>query len=95
MGGFKGNPEIGGGTLISTFSLAYEGLDIPELDTLFLTTPHSDVKQAVGRITRSKGAIKEIWDYVDNWSIFKNMWYKRKKIYDGVEDNCGAVCLFS
>lgn len=97
MGGFKGNPEIGGGTLISTFSLAYEGLDIPELDTLFLTTPHSDVKQAVGRITRSKSTTKEIWDYVDNWSIFKNMWYKRKKIYDGA-DNCGAVgdvCLFS
>jgi len=97
MGGYKGHPEIGGGTLISTFSLAYEGLDIPELDTLFLTTPHSDVKQAVGRITRSKGLTREIWDIVDNWSLFKQMWYKRKKIYE--PDNTPVLvdqpCLFS
>lgn len=92
MGGYKGHPEIGGGTLISTFSLAYEGLDIPELDTLFLTTPHSDVKQAVGRITRSKGTTREIWDIVDNWSIFKQMWYKRKLIYEPPPD---TQCLFS
>lgn len=92
MGGYKGFPDIGGGTLISTFSLAYEGLDIPELDTLFLTTPHSDVKQAVGRITRSKGDTREIWDFVDNWSIFKQMWYKRKLIYEPPEP---VVCLFS
>ena len=101
MGGYKGFPDIGGGTLISTFSLAYEGLDIPELDTLFLTTPHSDVKQAIGRITRSRGDTKEIWDFVDNWSIFKLMWYKRKKTYyqedsPGVTDSTGVVeCLFS
>ena len=98
MGGSKGVPTLEGGTLVSTFSLAYEGLDIPELDTLFLTTPHSDVKQAVGRITRSRGAVKEIWDFVDNWSLFKQMWYKRKKIYDGEPDQNLQIlkpCLFS
>lgn len=29
-----------------------EGMDVPSLDTLFLTTPMSDVEQAVGRILR-------------------------------------------
>jgi superfamily II DNA or RNA helicase len=97
MGGTKGFPCVGGGTLISTFSLAYEGLDIPELDTIFLCTPHSDIKQAVGRITRSKTNCKEIWDIVDNWSIFKTMWYKRKKIYDELSGKKKEEeeCLFS
>ena len=39
--------------LFGTFSMAQEGLDIPELDTLILATPASDVTQAVGRILRS------------------------------------------
>ncbi len=64
--------------IIATFSLAYEGLDIPELNTLFLVTPHSDVKQAVGRITRTPGH-KEVFDIVDKWSVLLNMFYKRKK----------------
>jgi len=97
MGGTKGFPCVEKGTLISTFSLAYEGLDIPELDTIFLCTPHSDIKQAVGRITRSRTSQKEVWDIVDEWSIFKTMWYKRKKIYDSLtgktEDDEG--CLFT
>lgn len=67
--------------IIATFSLAYEGLDIPELNTLFLVTPHSDVKQAVGRITRTTGH-KEVFDIVDNWSILMNMFYRRKKMIE-------------
>lgn len=39
--------------IFGTFSLAQEGLDIPELDTLVLATPASDVTQAVGRVLRS------------------------------------------
>ena len=74
--------------IVATFSLAYEGLDIPELDTLFLVTPHSDVKQAVGRITRTSGT-KEVYDVVDNWSVFSGMFYRRKKSTE-VEE-----CLFS
>lgn len=66
--------------IIATFTLAYEGLDIPSLNTLFLVTPHSDVKQAVGRITRTPGT-KEVFDVVDNWSVLAGMFYKRMKIY--------------
>jgi superfamily II DNA or RNA helicase len=68
--------------IIATFSLAYEGLDIPSLNTLFLVTPHSDVKQAVGRITRTFGE-KEVFDVVDNWCVLQSMYYKRKRnVYD-------------
>jgi len=66
--------------VIGTFSLAQEGLDIPTLDTVFLVTPHSDVKQAIGRILR--GASRPfIWDVVDSWSILYSMWRKRLATY--------------
>jgi hypothetical protein len=66
--------------VIGTFSLAQEGLDIPTLDTVFLATPHSDVKQAVGRILR--GASRPvIWDIVDSWSVLYSMWRKRLTTY--------------
>ncbi len=38
--------------IFATSQFVQEGLDIPALDTLFLTTPLSDVEQAVGRIQR-------------------------------------------
>ena len=78
IGGMKLGPFKN--LIVSTFSLAYEGLDIPELDTLVLGTPHSDITQALGRIMRRPGP-KEVWDLVDHWSIFDSMWYKRRDIY--------------
>ena len=66
--------------VVGTFSLAQEGLDIPTLDTVFLVTPHSDVKQAIGRILR--GASRPvIWDIVDSWSVLYSMWRKRLGTY--------------
>ena len=66
--------------VVGTFSLAQEGLDIPTLDTVFLVTPHSDVKQAIGRIMR--GASRPvIWDIVDAWSVLYSMWRKRLGTY--------------
>lgn len=55
-------------TIFATFSLAQEGLDIPELDTLVLATPACDVTQAVGRILReSEGKMAPlIIDIQDN-----------------------------
>lgn len=83
MGGMKQEEHEVAATkqvIVATFTLAYEGLDIPSLDTLFLVTPHSDVKQAVGRITRTPGS-KEVFDVVDNWSVLAGMFYKRNRIY--------------
>lgn len=75
--------------IIATFTLAYEGLDIPSLNTLFLVTPHSDVTQAVGRITRTVGQ-KEVFDVVDKWSVLPNMYYRRhqRKKPPPVEQSC-------
>lgn len=38
--------------IFATVQFASEGLDIPAIDTLFLTTPIGDAEQAVGRILR-------------------------------------------
>ena len=45
--------------IFATRQFAEEGLDIPSLDTIFLTTPMSDVEQAVGRILRPCEGKKE------------------------------------
>ena len=66
--------------IIATYSMAQEGLDIPKLDTLVMTTPHSDVTQAVGRIMREtpgKNNAPLIIDIVDRWSVFHSMYRKR------------------
>jgi len=38
--------------ILATYAMASEGLDIPRLDTLILSTPVGDVTQAVGRVLR-------------------------------------------
>lgn len=38
--------------ILATYAMAKEGLDVPDLDTLFMATPAGDVHQAVGRILR-------------------------------------------
>ena len=70
--------------IVATYSMAQEGLDIPVLDTLIMTTPHSDVTQAVGRIMReTPGKVNAplIIDIVDRWSVFNSMFKKRCVIY--------------
>jgi hypothetical protein len=54
--------------LFGTVQYAKEGLDDPSLDTLFLTTPKSDVEQAAGRILRRDEDKKPpfIIDFVDD-----------------------------
>jgi superfamily II DNA or RNA helicase len=54
--------------VFATRQFAEEGLDIPALDTLFLTTPISDVEQACGRVLRPCEGKKEpvIVDFRDD-----------------------------
>lgn len=57
--------------LFATYSLAKEGLDIPRLDRLYLTTPHKDkstILQSVGRIRRKCEGKGEpiVYDFVDD-----------------------------
>ena len=68
--------------ILGTYQASGEGFDVPELDTLILATPKSDVEQAVGRILRQKNKNEPIViDIVDAFSIFKGQFYKRRKFY--------------
>lgn len=71
--------------VIATFQLAQEGLDIPALDTVILSTPKSDIKQSIGRIMReTPGKLNSplIYDVIDHWSVFYSMARKRRKVYE-------------
>lgn len=72
--------------LFATFSLAKEGLDIPRLDRLYMTTPKKDfavVTQSVGRIARVFIGKEEAvcYDYVDSVQFCENQWKQRRAHY--------------
>jgi len=85
LGGMKSldrTETIGKDIIIGTYQASGEGFDVPELDTLILATPKSDIEQAVGRILRQKNKNEPlVIDIVDSFSIFRGQYYKRKKFY--------------
>lgn len=69
--------------LFATYALAREGLDIPRLDRLYLTTPHQHsgvIVQSIGRIARSfEGKGEPIaYDYVDDGIVSMVKRYKKR-----------------
>lgn len=69
--------------LLGTYPMANEGLDIPSLNGLVLSTPKSDIIQSIGRICRMKHENIQplIIDVVDTFSIFENQSKKRFSVY--------------
>lgn len=72
--------------LFASYKLAKEGLDIPRLDRLYLTTPQKDyaiVTQSVGRIARTfEGKGEPVaYDYVDDIRFCEHQYAERKKSY--------------
>lgn len=69
--------------ILGTYAIAQEGLDIPGIDTEILSSPKSDIIQAVGRILRKKHEDKpaKIIDVVDTFSMFSSQAFKRNKLY--------------
>ena len=69
--------------IFGTYSMASEALDIPELNTLVMTTPRKEIEQTVGRITRKKDHPVQslIIDIVDQLSSFNRQGEFRKKFY--------------
>lgn len=72
--------------LFASFSLAKEGLDIPRLDRLYMTTPKKDyavVTQSIGRIARVfEGKNSAIcYDYVDDIAFCQNQYKRRRTHY--------------
>ena len=76
--------------IIATGAYIGEGFDDSTLDVLFLTMPISGktrLTQYAGRLHRKNVNKKEIliYDYVDdNFSKTRNMFLKRKKIYNNM-----------
>lgn len=75
--------------MFATYSLAKEGLDIPRLERLYMTTPKSDyavVIQSIGRIARTfKGKDNPVaYDFVDDIGLlqkkYKDRWRHYRKI---------------
>ena len=68
---------------IATYSLLEEGYDDPSLDTLILATPRSNIQQTIGRIERDHPDKDKpvVFDFVDTFSLFPNMYWKRNKFY--------------
>lgn len=72
--------------LFATYRLAKEGLDIPRLDRLYLTTPQKDyavVVQSVGRIARTfEGKdLAVCYDYVDSIDYLVGAYKQRCRHY--------------
>lgn len=72
--------------LFATYALAKEGLDIPRLERLFLTTPQKDyavVTQSIGRIARvCEGKTDPVaYDFVDNIGYLVKSYKKRCTTY--------------
>ena len=72
--------------ILGTFMMASEGFDCKyPLDTIFLTSPKSNIEQAVGRILRQevkdRKFIPLIYDIADDFSLFAKQKLKRVTFY--------------
>jgi superfamily II DNA or RNA helicase len=72
------------GIILSTYSKCQKGFDVPQLDTLILATPSSDVEQAVGRVIRKQEGKKNalVIDVVFNHPYLLALSRKRAAIYE-------------
>jgi len=70
--------------ILATYAMFNEGTDVPSLDTLFLTTPRSDIEQVVGRICRFHENKKSVLvvDSFFNTPFMVKMLRKRIRMYE-------------
>ncbi len=69
--------------VLATYKMCGEGTNYPNWDTLVMLTPHSDVKQFIGRVMRFVADKKTpvVFDAVDGDSLFANFFLAREKQY--------------
>ena len=69
--------------IFASYGMASEGLDIPELNTLFMVTSRKEVEQAVGRVIRKVNPIIRplVYDFTDQLPSFVNQCRHRRKLY--------------
>ena len=73
--------------IIGTYPMIAEGTDVPDIDTLLLATPKTDIEQVVGRIQRPHGDKKRLLvvDPVFDTPWNRKMAEKRVKIYEELD----------
>ena len=69
--------------IFASYGMASEGLDIPELNTLFMVTSRKEVEQAVGRVIRkiNPNVRPLIYDFTDQIPCFVNQGRIRRRLY--------------
>jgi len=70
--------------LLGTYGMAYEGMDVPELDMLTVATPVKDIEQPVGRILRKhpdKMNRVLVLDFVDDHKTLRKWALERRRYY--------------
>ena len=71
--------------ILATFTLAAEGMNVKDLNTVALVTPKSRIEQAVGRIFRLKKEERifapVIYDIHDTHDILQGQYRKRVAFY--------------
>jgi len=71
--------------MLGTFSMASEGFDCKELDSIVFASPKSSIEQSVGRILRKKKEdrtkIPLVIDIIDDFSVFGRQGDKRVRFY--------------
>lgn len=69
--------------VLGTYKMCSTGTNVPVWDTMCMATPHSDVKQSIGRVLRYVEGKKQpvILDLVDNGKLFNNYYTARLKQY--------------
>lgn len=71
--------------ILSTYAMTSEGFNKPQIDTLFLAMPRSEVEQIVGRALRPCDGKQPtvVYDYVDTeFAPLRGMSFKRLKHYN-------------
>lgn len=72
--------------VLGTYAMASEGMNVPELDTLILASPKSDIVQSVGRILRKKAEDRDkvplVIDIVDKHPSLMRQSKRRVTFYN-------------
>ena len=77
--------------LLATYSMASEGLDVRQMDTLIMATPRSNITQSCGRIMREENNRERlIYDILD-FEIYENGFYQRKKYYKQITNTIEEI----
>jgi len=80
--------------ILATFTMAAEGMNIRDLNTVLLATPKSRIEQAVGRIFRLKKEERQfapvIYDVADSHGCLMGQLKKRMSFYK----QCGYRIMY-